>query len=47
MYILDTDHMSILERGGVPALQLTLKLSRVPDALIATTIVSYEEQCKG
>ena len=47
MYLLDTDHMSILERGGTPALQLTLKLSTLPDWQIATTIVSYEEQCKG
>ena len=47
MYILDTDHMSILERGGTPALQLTLKLSTLPDWQVATKIVSYEEQCKG
>ena len=47
MYILDTDHMSILERGGTPALTLTLKMSALPDSDIATTIISYEEQCKG
>lgn len=47
MYLLDTDHMSILERGGTPALHLTLKLSTFPDWQITTTIVSYEEQCKG
>ncbi len=47
MYVLDTDHMSILERGGTPALTLTLKLSALPDSEIATTIISYEEQCRG
>ncbi len=47
MYLLDTDHMSILERGGTPALPLTLKLSALPEWQIATTIISYEEQCKG
>jgi|SRR5579871_858084 len=47
MYLLNTDHMSILERGGTPALQLTLKLSAWPESQIVTTIVSYEEQCKG
>ncbi len=47
MYLLDTDHMSLLERGGTPALQLTLRLNPFPDWQIATTIVSYEEQCKG
>ena len=47
MYLLDTDHMSILERGGTAALTLTLKLSALSDSEVATTIVSYEEQCKG
>src|SRR5438045_2814093 len=47
MYVLDTDHMSILEREGTPALTLTLKISAILDSEIATTIVSYEEQCKG
>ena len=47
MYVLDTDHMSILERGGTPALTLTLKVSAIADAELATTIISYEEQCKG
>ena len=39
--------MSVLRRGGLPALQLTLKLSMLADSELATTIVSYEEQCKG
>ncbi len=47
LYLLDTNHMSILERGGTSALSLTLKLSALPDDAVATTIVSYEEQCKG
>ena len=47
MYLLDTDHMSILERGGTSALTLTLRLSTLSDSQIATTIISYEEQCKG
>ncbi|MEI6431919.1 MAG: type II toxin-antitoxin system VapC family toxin [bacterium] len=45
--ILDSDHMSVLERGGAPALPLALKLETVPDEEIVTTIVNYEEQCKG
>ena len=39
--------MTGLRRGGTSALPLTLRLSELPDAEIATTIVSYEEQCKG
>lgn len=47
MYALDTDHMSTLERGGALALALTLRLSAVPETDVVTTIVTYEEQCKG
>ena len=47
MHVLDTDHMSILERGGTSALTLNLKLGALADSEIATTIVSYEEQCRG
>lgn len=47
MHVLDTDHMSILERGGTSALALTLKLSALADNAVATTIISYEEQCRG
>ena len=47
MYVLDTDHMSVLERGGTSALTLTLKLSALSDSQIGTSIISYEEQCKG
>jgi tRNA(fMet)-specific endonuclease VapC len=47
MYLLDTDHMSILERGGADALPLTLRLSRVPDTEIVSCIVVYEEQMRG
>ena len=47
MYVLDTDHMSVLQRGGSAALALTLRLEAVAETNIATTIVSYEEQCKG
>jgi len=47
MFVLDTDHMSTLERGGSSALMLVTKLSPVEDALIATTIVTCEEQCRG
>ena len=47
VYLLDTDHMSILQRGGTAALPLTLRLSILADRQIATSIVSYEEQCKG
>lgn len=47
MYLLDTDHMSVLRYGGADALRLTLRLSAVPDDEIVTCIVVYEEQMRG
>jgi tRNA(fMet)-specific endonuclease VapC len=47
MYLLDTDHLSVLERGGVEAERLRGRLNAVPSAEVAATIVSYEEQTRG
>ena len=47
MRILDTDHMTLLERGGIGAFALDLRLAQIPIREIATTIISYEEQMRG
>jgi tRNA(fMet)-specific endonuclease VapC len=47
VYILDTDHMTILERGGPSAEMLASRLTRMRLREIATTIVTYEEQTRG
>jgi tRNA(fMet)-specific endonuclease VapC len=47
MYLFDTDHLTILDRGGSSAQILLAKLSQVNPHEIATTIVSYEEQTRG
>ncbi len=47
MYILDTDHLSILERGGIKAQHLRQRLTSVDQFLVATSIISYEEQMRG
>lgn len=47
MRILDTDHMTLLERGGIGAVALEVRLAQVPVNEIATTIISYEEQMRG
>ncbi|MFL5802191.1 MAG: type II toxin-antitoxin system VapC family toxin [Roseiflexaceae bacterium] len=47
MYLLDTDHLSLLERGGAEAEHLVARLAAVGLTAIATTIVSYEEQTRG
>jgi tRNA(fMet)-specific endonuclease VapC len=48
MYILDTDHMSLLERKtSHEAQRLFFRLSAISDKDYGTTIISFEEQMKG
>ncbi len=47
MYILDTDHVTILQRGGKSAQILNFRLSSVKSSDIFTTIITYEEQTRG
>jgi tRNA(fMet)-specific endonuclease VapC len=39
MYILDTDHLSVLDRGGVKAQSLLQRLAGVDPRQVATTII--------
>ena len=47
MWLLDSDHLTILERGGGTALALQMRLGQVPPEQLATTIINYEEQMRG
>ena len=47
MYILDTDHVSLLEKGGSAGTLLEERLRRVPLGERTTTIISFEEQMRG
>jgi tRNA(fMet)-specific endonuclease VapC len=47
MYILDTDHLSVLDRGGVNAQRLLQRLASVSPTQVAASIISYEEQMRG
>jgi tRNA(fMet)-specific endonuclease VapC len=47
MYILDTNHLSVLERGGLNAQRLRQRLASVDPTQIAASIISYEEQMRG
>ena len=47
MYLLDTDHLSLLERGGAESLPRQRRLEPIPAAEIATSIITYEEQMRG
>ncbi|BAZ67142.1 virulence-associated protein VapC homolog [Fischerella sp. NIES-4106] len=47
MYILDTDHLSLIRRNGAEGKRILAKLSTVANSDVATTIVTYEEQTRG
>lgn len=47
MVILDTNHISILERRGPDANPLLLRLSEIPVSDVRVTVISYEEQIRG
>lgn len=47
MYILDTDHLSVLDRGGINAQRLLQRLASVSSNPVAASIISSEEQMRG
>jgi tRNA(fMet)-specific endonuclease VapC len=47
MVLLDTDHISLLDRGGAEGARIRNRLRSVPPDDVATTIISYEEQMRG
>ena len=47
LYLLDTDHVSLLDRGGPEGARIRARLRSLPGDDVATTIVSYEEQIRG
>ncbi len=47
MYLLDTDHITLLDRGGEEGQRIRARLSQVPSNDVAASIVSYEEQMRG
>lgn len=47
MVLLDTDHMTMLQRGGEECRRIQARLRQVPLDDVATSIVSFEEQMRG
>lgn len=43
MFLLDTDHLTVLERGGEESLRLRQRLGQVAPQEVAASIISYEE----
>ena len=47
MYILDTDHLTVLQRGVQGSQVLLSRLSLVFPQEVVTTIITYEPQTRG
>lgn len=47
IYLLDTDHISLLDRGGSEAQNIRARLARVSSREVFASIISYEEQMRG
>jgi tRNA(fMet)-specific endonuclease VapC len=47
MVILDTNHISILERRGAGAYPLLARLAEIPASDVWVAVISYEEQIRG
>jgi tRNA(fMet)-specific endonuclease VapC len=47
MCLLDTDHITLLDRGGAEGQRIRSRLSQVPPEDVAASVVSYEEQMRG
>lgn len=47
MYILDTDHLTLLERRGNEADKILERLRQTSETTFYTTIATYEEQTRG
>jgi tRNA(fMet)-specific endonuclease VapC len=46
MYLLDTDHLSLIQRGGIQGQSILLRLTETTIPF-ATTVITYEEQTRG
>jgi len=47
MVVLDTDHLSVLERDQPDGEALRARLTSLSPTEVVTTIISYEEQVRG
>lgn len=47
MYILDTDHLSLIQRNGQEGKQILVKLTATEESEVVVTVITYEEQVRG
>ncbi|MCC5645480.1 type II toxin-antitoxin system VapC family toxin [Nostoc sp. CHAB 5824] len=47
MYILDTDHLSLIQRNGQDGKRILTRLAAIEEIELAVTMITYEEQVRG
>lgn len=47
MYILDTDHLSLIQRNGIEGKRILSRLTEVEEIEVAVSVITYEEQVRG
>ena len=47
IYLLDTDHISLMDRGGAEGSNIRARLKQIPLDDVSACIISYEEQIRG
>lgn len=47
MYILDTDHLSLIQRNGSLGKRILFKLAAIKESDVVATVITYEEQVRG
>lgn len=47
MYILDTDHLSLIQRNGADGKRIIARLLAAKVTDITVTVITYEEQVRG
>ena len=46
-YLMDSDHISLIGRGGVLSERITARIAALPPDSVAVSLISYEEQMRG
>lgn len=47
MFLLDTDHITLVDRGGQEGRNIRDRLAMLPEGQVAASVISYEEQMRG
>ncbi len=46
-YLMDSDHVSLIDRGGPEGARILTRIAALPPDSVAVSLISYEEQMRG